>query len=145
MINEGEKKKMQMPPTNAMRDKSESEPRKEGREEGRQRPSTPSTHTQTHTPLPRSLCTARQPSIITHLHTNSPAKHTQPHTKQPNNRETYAGYGVRRSNYNPSKVTPCNVSNNEKNHTLNVMDVSAGAPGRVFLMLFSKYKRQYEL
>lgn len=78
---------MQMPPTDAMRDKSESEPRKEGLEEGRQRPSTP----------PRSFYPASQSSIITNLHTNSPAKHTLGSVhKGAQKRKTYAGC-VRRS------------------------------------------------
>lgn len=124
MINEGEKKKkMQMPPTDAMRDKSESERRKEGREEGRQRP----------TALPWSLCTARQPSIITHLRTNTPAStHSAAH-KGVQKRKTYAQDHVKRSN---SKTFQSNTRrclyNDEKKRTLNAMDVSAGASGRAF-------------
>lgn len=62
MINEGEKKKMQMPPTDAKRDKSKSQRRKEGRKgrtEGNGRPLSP------------EASEARQPSVITHLHTST--------------------------------------------------------------------------
>lgn len=66
---------MQMPPTDAMRDKSESEPRKEGLEEGRQRPSTP----------PRSFCPASQSSIITNFYTQTHLRnaHSALYTKVP--------------------------------------------------------------
>lgn len=132
----GEKKKCKcLPPTQCEINQNQSPGRKDGRKEGSGRALSP-----------EASALPRQPSIIAHLRTNTPAKHTLGRThKGVQKRKTYAQDCVKRSDSNPSKVTPCNVFTIMRRITLNAMDASAGAPGRAFLMLFSKYKRQYEL
>lgn len=76
MINEGEKKKMLMPPTATARDKSKPEPRKGGRkegwEEGRQRPCLSSPF--------RTLCTFGHLKSHTDARKLAP-KHTHTHSR----------------------------------------------------------------
>lgn len=76
MINEGEKK-MQMPPTDAMRDKSESEPGKEGRMDGREEGREEERQPPSGFSPEAAALPGNRPSIITHLRTSTPAKHTQ--------------------------------------------------------------------
>lgn len=125
MINEGvgKKKCKCLPPTQCEINQNQSPGRKEGRKdgskEGRQAGSGRA---------PWSLCTARQPSVIitwkhTHTHRSTNSLRTAPCQKI-------------------QLLKSCDVFTVMRRRS---MDGSAGASGRAFLMLFSKYKRQYEL
>lgn len=138
---------MQMPPTDARRDKSKSQRRKEGRKgrtEGNSRPLSP------------EGSEARQPSVITHLHTSTRTcerrcTHAQTRKRSATHKAVQTRPNLRRGACQKielecfqSNTLRC-LYNNETSPALNAMDVSAGASGRAFLMLFSKYQRQYEL
>lgn len=76
--------------------------------------------------------------MYTHLQT-----HMQHHAKQSKTENTYTQDRVGGSKYNPGKVTPFNVFAMMRIR-LNAIDVSARAPRRAFLMLFTKFYRQHE-
>ena len=91
---------MQMPPTDATWDKSESQRREEGRKEARMegsgRPLSPEASEQ-----PSSHCTSS--------HTNTPASARSATHRAVLKRKAYAHDCVKRSDYITCKATPCNV------------------------------------
>lgn len=144
MINEGEKKKCKcLPPTQGEINQNRSAGRKEGKG-GRKA-------TADRSPL-KALKPGNHPSSHIYTQAHAPAS-ADAHTRKRSatHKAVQTRPNLRRGACQkielecfPSNTLRC-LYNNETSPALNAMDVSAGASGRAFLMLFSKYQRQYEL
>lgn len=144
MINEGEKKKCKcLPPTQGEINQNRSAGRKEGKG-GRKA-------TADRSPL-KALKPGNHPSSHIYTQAHAPAS-ANAHTRKRSatHKAVQTRPNLRRGACQKielecfqSNTLRC-LYNNETSPALNAMDVSAGASGRAFLMLFSKYQRQYEL